>query len=72
MSEQRNEFRAPKQLCDGTKNPDVRNYCEMFKMTAVDENDMKFLAHLYRAIFISGGSIVIADGECTQIYEVGR
>lgn len=68
----RNEFRAPKQLANGDRRVDLRKHCEVFKMTAVDENDMVFLAHLYRTIFINGGTITIDDGQEQQTYNFGR
>lgn len=70
--EYRCEFRAPKKL-DSVKGPvDVRKYCEVFKMTAVDEKDMVFLAHLYRTIFIHGGTVSIDDGQVEQTYKFGK
>lgn len=40
-------------------------------MTALNEDDMKFLAHLYRTIWIMGGSVTIDDGEVQQKYNFG-
>lgn len=66
-SEKRNQFKAPKKLADGSIG-DLRSHCECFKMTAVDEKDMQFLSHLYRTIFIQGGSVTIDDGLKKQKY----
>lgn len=70
MKEKRNEFSAPRMTSDG-RPTDVRSHCEVFKMTAVDEDDMKFLAHLYRTIWISGGSVTINDGKVEETYSFG-
>jgi hypothetical protein len=65
--EGRNYFKAPKKLADGSLG-DLRSHCECFKMTAVDEKDMQFLSHLYRTIWLQGGSVTIDDGAKKQTY----
>lgn len=57
----RNHFAAPKKLKDGSVG-DLRDYCESFKMVAENEEDMKFLSHLYTTIWVTGGSVIINDG----------
>lgn len=52
----RNMFKAP-------KNADVRDKCEVFKMTAVNEKDMEFLAALYRTVWINGGRVIIEEND---------
>lgn len=66
----RNLFKAPKRLDNGEPG-DLRTHCEVFKMTAVNENDMVFLSHLYRAIWI-GGVVTIDDGKSKQTYRFGQ
>lgn len=56
---------APKRLADG-KRGDLRSHCEVFKMTAVDEKDMKMLAHIYRVICLHGGQITVDDGSVKE------
>jgi hypothetical protein len=70
MEESRNEFRAPKKLSDGRRG-DLRSHCEKFKMTAADEKDMQFLAHLYRTIWLHGGKVTIDDGTVKETYSFG-
>lgn len=68
MGQRKNQFIAPKNAPDGTRG-DLRRHCEFFAMRALDENDMKFLSHLYRTIRISGGKISIeTNGEEFQQY----
>lgn len=71
MPKPRNEFKAPKKLADGTHG-DLRTHCETFKMTAIDESDMVFLAHLYRTIWIHGGTVTINDGTTKKTYKFGE
>ena len=66
----KNEFKAPKKLADGRR-PDLREYCEVFKMTASDESEMEFLSHLYRVLRLTGGAIAITDANGEQRYEFG-
>ena len=70
MAEKRNQFTAPRKLSDGSRG-DLRTHCEKFKMTAVDEKDMKMLSHIYRTIFLYGGSITVDDGTVKEIYKIG-
>jgi len=62
-----NEFKAPRKR-KGEPMHDVRKRCAMFKMSAIDETDQIFLAHLYRTIWIHGGTVTIDDGETKQEY----
>lgn len=71
MAENRNQFTAPRKLSDGSRG-DLRTHCEKFKMTAVDEKDMQFLAHLYRTIWIHGGTVTIDDGTVKETYNFGK
>jgi len=63
----KNEFKAPRKLPNGQRG-DVRKHCQTFKMSADDENDQMFLAHLYRTIWIYGGEITINDGTEQETY----
>ncbi len=67
MSQKRNCFKAPKKLHDGTIG-DLRTHCEQFQMVASDEENMKFLSHLYRTIFLQGGKVTINDGSSRKTY----
>lgn len=68
MSQRKNQFVAPKKAPDGTMG-DLRRHCEFFAMRALDENDMKFLSHLYRTIYINGGKVSISsNGDESQTY----
>ena len=66
----RNNFTAPRKLADGSRG-DLRTHCEKYQMTAADERDMVFLSHLYRTIWLTGGTIVVNDGEKRQTYKFG-
>lgn len=69
MSE-RTFFKAPKRLANG-ETGDLRDHCEVFHMTAVDEKDMVFLSHLYRAIWM-GGVVTVEDSKSKQTYRFGQ
>lgn len=71
MASKPNEFKAPRKLASGERG-DVRSHCEMFKMTAANEEDMEFLAHLYRTIWLTGGTVRIDDGEEAETYHFER
>lgn len=64
----KNEFKAPKKLADGRR-PDLREYCEVFKMTASDESEMEFLSHLYRVLRLTGGTVTLTDDEGAVVYD---
>lgn len=49
-----------KNLFKSRKGEDVRDKCNVFHMTAQHDSERRLLAALYRAIFISGGSITVA------------
>ena len=40
---------------------DVRERCQRFDMTALNEADQIFLAALYRVLYISGGQVEIRE-----------
>lgn len=67
----RNEFKAPKGKGPNGLPHDVRTKCEVFKMTALNENDQLFLAHLYRCIWLTGGTVAITTPEGTDEYHFG-
>lgn len=63
----KNVFKAPDRLSDGSLG-DVRSHCNLFQMTVSNEEDMRFLAHLYRTIWINGGQITVVDKEQEATY----
>lgn len=57
----RSQFSAPKGC-------DLRDKCRVFKMVAINDEDMEFLAHLYRTIWVNGGKITVEDKELKETY----
>jgi len=68
----RNKFTAPKQPGPDGRRRDLRTHCEVFKMTACDENDQRFLSHLYRCIFLEGGMVTINTPSGSEAYRFGE